>query len=238
MSQPTAEKGPFVLILLPRGAPPAWRELADEISGWVEGGPGIAVEGFALVHLLRVRRGSSRRELERAARALDGKARTANLHLVLGEDWLPLAVAAQLGATGAPRFHIPLREPPQREGEAARSNDSPGPERDAELESLLASRALGPSERLDPSLDAKSIAHLLVERTRRAAPRPAADAAPLDEDWLAIAEEVFEAQRRLLDWGQDLVQHRRDLETKGWLAPRLGRARRRVRRFLRKRGWV
>ena len=236
MSQPTAEKGPFVLILLPRGAPPAWRELADEIAGWLEGGPGLPDDGFALVHELRVRRGSSRRELDRVVRALDGEARTANLHLVLGEDWLPLAVATLLGATGAPQFHIPLPHPP--EGEAARPNAGPEPQRDGELESLLAARARGQAERLDPKLDPESMARLLVDRTRREDPRPAEEASPLDEDWLAIAEEVFEAQRRLLDWGQDLVQHQRDLESKGWLAPRLGWARRRVRRFLRKRGWV
>ncbi|MBI1380719.1 MAG: hypothetical protein GC161_06490 [Planctomycetaceae bacterium] len=238
MSQPTAEKGPFVLILLPRGAPPAWRELADEIAGWLEGGPGLPDDGFALVRELRVRRGSSRRELERAVRALDGEARTADAHLVLGEDWLPIAVAALLGAADTPRFHMFLPEPPQQEGETAWPRANPGPERDGELESLLAARALGPAERVDPNLDPKDVAQLLVDRTRRQVAGAAANATPLDDDWLAIAEEVFEAQRRLLDWGHDLVQHRRDMDAKGWLAPRLGRARRRVRRFLRKRGWV
>lgn len=237
MSQPTAEKGPFVLILLPRGSPPAWRELADEISGWVEADREYP-DGIALVVEVAADRASSRRELQRATRPILETEGTAELVLVLGEDWLPLRAAAAVGRMRVPCLCVPLvRQDAAPPVQAAPPETSP-PSGDGSLAALLCRRALGSPERLEPNIGAEACARLILDRTRRATQVPARPEPSADEDWLFLAEEVFEAQRRLLDWGQDLVQHRRDLETKGWLAPRLGRARRRVRRFLRKRGWV
>lgn len=226
----------MILILLPRGSPPAWRELADEICGWLEGGAGV-VDGFAWITELAVGRGSSRRELQRAARSLADVSGSVELVLILGEDWLPLGTAAPLGQANVPCLCLPLDRPggdvsppPGGPGAAA----APG----RSLESLLAQRALGPVEPLEPGLAPEAYARHIVERVRRSERGNPSPSAPLDEDWLCIASEVFEAQRRLEDWGQDLLQHQRDLESKRWLAPTVGRVRRRVRRFLRKRGWI
>jgi len=105
------------------------------------------------------------------------------------------------------------------------------------LARILAQRAFDPCEVLDADSTPEAWSARIAARTAAAdAPIGAVPTHAVDDDLLAAAVYLIEQERRLASWGRDLEEHRADLEAGGRVLPRLRAVRRRVRRFLRKRG--